>query len=101
LTEVVDRDTLFAEEDFGLAIAESLACGTPVIAFDRGGARELVRSGVNGELFFAQTPEILSDGIRRFFANEQNYNREEMCASMRRLSKENFQNKMRTLIDEL
>jgi glycosyltransferase involved in cell wall biosynthesis len=90
-----------AEEDFGLAIAESLACGTPVIAFDRGGARELVRSGVNGELFFAQTPEILSDGVRRFFANEQNYNREGMQQAMRGFSKEIFQEKMRNAVNRV
>ncbi len=88
-----------AEEDFGLAIAESLACGTPVIAFEHGGARELVRSGVNGELFFAQTPEILADGVRRFIDHEQVYDREGMRQAMRGFSKEIFQEKMRNIID--
>lgn len=32
-----------AEDDFGIAPVEALACGTPVIAFGRGGARETVR----------------------------------------------------------
>ncbi len=35
-------------ETFGLAMAEALACGTPVIAQRAGGALELVREGVNG-----------------------------------------------------
>ena len=33
-----------AEEDFGIAPVEAQACGTPVIAFGRGGAGDIVRS---------------------------------------------------------
>lgn len=36
------------EEPFGIVMAEALACGTPVIAFDRGSVPEVVRDGVNG-----------------------------------------------------
>ncbi len=90
-----------AEEDFGLAMAESLACGTPVIAFERGGSRELVESGVNGELFFAQTPEILSDGVRRFITNEGKYDREEMKLNMMRFSKKAFQEKIRNAVNRV
>ena len=35
-------------EPFGLSIVECNACGTPVIAFDRGSMRELIADGVNG-----------------------------------------------------
>ncbi len=90
-----------AEEDFGLAMAEALACGTPVIAFDRGGARELVKPGVNGELFFAQTPEILSDGVRRFIEHEDRYDREGMRQMMRGFSKERFQEKIRDAVNRV
>jgi glycosyltransferase involved in cell wall biosynthesis len=38
------------EEPFGLVMAEAQACGTPVIAFDRGAAAEIVRDGVTGFL---------------------------------------------------
>jgi glycosyltransferase involved in cell wall biosynthesis len=37
-------------EPFGLVMAESLACGTPVIAFPEGSAPELVRDGKTGFL---------------------------------------------------
>jgi glycosyltransferase involved in cell wall biosynthesis len=37
-------------EPFGMVIAESMACGTPVIAFREGSARELIVDGVNGFL---------------------------------------------------
>lgn len=33
-------------EAFGLVLVESLACGTPVVALDEGGPREIVRPGV-------------------------------------------------------
>ena len=35
-------------EPFGLVMIEAMACGTPVIAFDRGSAREIVEDGVTG-----------------------------------------------------
>jgi mannose-6-phosphate isomerase-like protein (cupin superfamily) len=35
-------------EPFGLSIVECNACGTPVIAFDRGSMRELIADGING-----------------------------------------------------
>ena len=38
-------------EDFGIAFAESQACGTPVIALNRGGARDIVSDGISGILF--------------------------------------------------
>jgi len=38
------------DEPFGLSIIESMACGTPVIAFDRGSMAELVENGKNGFL---------------------------------------------------
>ena len=50
-----DLQTLYAnaralifptEEDFGIVPLEAQACGTPVIAFARGGAIESVQAGV-------------------------------------------------------
>ncbi len=38
------------DEPFGLSVAESMACGTPVIAFNRGSMPELVIDGVTGFL---------------------------------------------------
>jgi len=36
------------EEPFGLTFIEAMACGTPVIVFDRGSAKEVVRDGKTG-----------------------------------------------------
>ena len=81
------------EEDFGMVAAEALSFGTPVIAFEYGGIREIVEPGVTGELFDAQTPEILAEGVRRFLTQEENggYDREHMKRSVARFTKAAFQ----------
>lgn len=65
------RAFLFAaNEDFGIAPIEAQACGTPVIAFGRGGALETVR-GLGAErptgcFFEEQTPAAILQAIDRF-----------------------------------
>jgi glycosyltransferase involved in cell wall biosynthesis len=62
-----------AEEDFGILPVEAQACGTPVIAFGRGGALETVvgpnlANGATptGIFFHSQTIEALQDAVRQF-----------------------------------
>lgn len=59
-----------AEEDFGIAPLEAQACGTPVIAFGRGGATETIRgleqSHPTGVFFEQQTVPAVLTAIQRF-----------------------------------
>lgn len=41
---------IYFDEPFGLSVAESLMCGTPVIAFNRGSMPELIEHGATGFL---------------------------------------------------
>jgi glycosyltransferase involved in cell wall biosynthesis len=50
------------EEPFGLVMIEAMACGTPVIAMDRGSVAEVVDDGVTG--FIVDEPEGLVGAIR-------------------------------------
>lgn len=59
-----------AEEDFGIATVEAQACGTPVIAYGKGGAVDIVRPGVTGVLFPHQTAESLRAAVAEFDASE-------------------------------
>lgn len=67
-----------AEEDFGIAPVEAQACGTPVIAYGKGGALETVRglgevieapSGV----FFAEQTSVAIQSAVRLFESHQNH----------------------------
>jgi glycosyltransferase involved in cell wall biosynthesis len=53
------------EEDFGISLVEALACGAPVAAFGRGGARDSVREGENGFLDSEGTAEGLAAAIEK------------------------------------
>jgi glycosyltransferase involved in cell wall biosynthesis len=64
------RAFLFAGiEDFGIVMAEAQACGTPLVAFGRGGAAEIVREDT-GILFGEQTADAVIDAVRRLEARE-------------------------------
>ena len=55
-----------APEPFGLVIAEAMFAGTPVIASDAGGARELVIPSETGQLTPLSDPAALATAIRRY-----------------------------------
>lgn len=55
-----------ALEDFGIAPVESQACGTPVIAYGKGGVVDSVKDGVTGVFFDKQNIESVIDAVRRF-----------------------------------
>jgi glycosyltransferase involved in cell wall biosynthesis len=51
------------DEPFGLSVVEALACGTPVIASNRGSMAELIDPGVTG--FLVDSVDAAVDAIGR------------------------------------
>jgi glycosyltransferase involved in cell wall biosynthesis len=58
------------EEDFGMALLEASACGTPAVAYRAGGAAETVLDGVTGVFAIEQSVESFVDAINRFECRE-------------------------------
>jgi glycosyltransferase involved in cell wall biosynthesis len=53
------------DEPFGMAAAEAQACGTPVVAFHRGGLAEVIADGVTGFLVAPGDLRAAADSVRR------------------------------------
>jgi glycosyltransferase involved in cell wall biosynthesis len=91
-----------AEEDFGIAPVEAQACGTPVIAFGRGGVTETVRGldapEPTGVFYDEQTPESLADAIRRFEALERPISPAACRANALRFRAELFRDGLRAFV---
>nr|WP_052408762.1 glycosyltransferase family 4 protein [Paraburkholderia acidipaludis] len=70
------RAFVFAgEEDFGISLVEAQACGTPVISYGRGGARETVHDSsdpdwATGLFFHEQSVASIVDALDRFEVHE-------------------------------
>lgn len=58
-----------AEEDFGIGMVEAQACGTPLIAFARGGAADIV-TPETGMVFAEQSAASIAASVRGFLARE-------------------------------
>jgi glycosyltransferase involved in cell wall biosynthesis len=54
-----------AEEDFGIVQVEALAAGTPVIAYGKGGALDIIQDGESGIVFNSQTVQSVINAIKR------------------------------------
>jgi glycosyltransferase involved in cell wall biosynthesis len=73
-------------DSFGMALIESLACGTPLVTSTHGAPQELVSEGVTGELCEPDDPEDLARTCLRAFELSRAPETVEAC----RLSAERF-----------
>ena len=86
------------EEDFGIVPVEAMASGRPVVAFDRGGARESVVEGVTGTFFKEQTVEDVIAAVRR--CDETAYDPQAIVRRARDFAADRFRAEMSSFVDE-
>jgi glycosyltransferase involved in cell wall biosynthesis len=87
-------------DDFGMAPAEAMLCGVPVIALKKGGLVEIVEEGKTGEFFESATSEVIADGVRRFIENESKYNKNYIKQSMEKYNKDRFKKEIKKFVND-
>jgi glycosyltransferase involved in cell wall biosynthesis len=86
------------EEDFGISMVEALGSGAPVIALDRGGARDIVRDGVDGVLVSASEPGAVRAALEQLSAVE--WDRRALATRAGCFSRERFLATFAELVEE-
>ncbi|HEP6276258.1 TPA: glycosyltransferase [Burkholderia vietnamiensis] len=84
-----------AEEDFGISVVEAQACGTPVIAYGKGGALETVLEPTShahptGLFFDEQTPHAIVAAVDEFERAPQRFAPRACRANAERFSADTF-----------
>lgn len=73
LKEHLQRTKAFiyaAEEDFGIVPVEAQACGTPVIAYAKGGLKETIVNNITGIHFYEQSESAIKRAVHVFSKQE-------------------------------
>lgn len=86
-----------AEEDFGITPVEAQACGTPVIAFGKGGSLETVVSGLTGVFFQEQSVDSILESVDRF--ESMAFDSLRIRAHAEQFSEERFRVEFRTFVE--
>ena len=88
-----------AEEDFGIIPVEAQACGTPVIAYKKGGVMETIIDQKTGVFFNIQEANSIIEAVNEFETNISNFDPSFICLSVQKFSKKRFQKEMKDFIE--
>jgi glycosyltransferase involved in cell wall biosynthesis len=88
-----------AEEDFGIIVVEAMACGTPVIALNKGGAAESVINGETGILFPEQTIKSIIEAVKNFEPISDSINHAEIRRHAEKFSRKIFEENIKNFVD--
>lgn len=89
-----------AEEDFGIIVVEAMACGTPVIALNKGGTAETVIDSKTGVHFNYQTVDDLKNAVERFELLENNFSAKEISDYANKFSRNIFEMKIKDFVEQ-
>ncbi|GAB4502302.1 MAG: hypothetical protein Fur0035_18500 [Anaerolineales bacterium] len=89
-----------AEEDFGIIPVEAQACGTPVIAYGKGGALETVVDGVTGLFFYEQSVAALCRAVEQFENRAQVFSPHLIRQNSERFSEQRFRDEFAAFVEE-
>ncbi|WP_027351863.1 glycosyltransferase family 4 protein [Halotalea alkalilenta] len=89
-----------AEEDFGIMPIEAQACGTPVIAYGRGGALETVVDGETGIHFHEQSCAGIVAAVERFEREGVKRSPALIRSHAERFSRQRFDERFKNFVDE-
>jgi glycosyltransferase involved in cell wall biosynthesis len=87
-----------AEEDFGITLVEAQACGTPIIAYGKGGATETVIDGKTGVFFDEQSPESLINAVNSFEKLNGAFKPREIRKNAERFDQKRFSAEMKEFV---
>jgi glycosyltransferase involved in cell wall biosynthesis len=93
-----------AEEDFGISPVEAQACGTPVIAFGKGGVLETVNAEGNeptGIFYSEQTAAAIRKAVQHFESMAVAIEPKSCRRNAERFAPEVFREKVRSLVERL
>lgn len=91
-------------EDFGIALAEAQAWGTPLIAFARGGAVDIVRplgvqANPTGVLFRRQTVDAVSGAVEQYLSSRAQITTQACVENAQRFAPARFQREVDAAFD--
>ncbi len=90
---------LARQEDFGMTVVESMAAGTPVIAYKGGGFKESVVEGKTGVFVTSTSVRAIREAIEK--VNRKKWKKSEIQAQAKKFSKERFKANFHLFVEKV